>query len=229
MEAEENCLNGYGFGKNMNIYLLSTGLSAIASSIKWSETKNTREILKDSDRWYSTDADRVPLGPFPAAIRHEVDQHWTLSLARNRSLPDTFMSLRSRHFTGAPFARKKVCDVFEEYSEGNFELFPIHNFWSLADKEEVPEQYFVANVFNAANVIDTKRSPLEKVLNPKVGYPNFLRDSYHKTIFVDRHAFQHRHLLRDTKTSDWFCDDVFKDAMERVTPRTYEFAQVMCD
>ena len=211
----------------MAIYWLKTGLDAIASSVFWSETTQRRKPMKGVERWYCTDADRAPLGPLPKEIRTEIDAHWALSWAKNANLPDTFMTLGSAHFTGAPFARKKVCDVFETFSEGNFELIPIRKFWSLHDREVVPEQYFVANVFNSADVVDPVSSPLREVKNPTFGQLFSLYTSNPKDVFVRTDSFKGRHLLRDAKTSEWFCDEVFREAIEDVTPLTYRFSEVV--
>lgn len=210
----------------MTIYWLGTGLEAVASSVGWSETTERRKPLKGAVRWYVTDADRAPLGQLPDEIRAEIDAHWALSFAKNANLPDTFMTVGSAHFTGAPFARGKVCDVFEFYSEGNFERIPIKKFWSIHDQEAVPEQYFVANFYNSADVVDPALSPLRKVVNPKVGQPFSLFTSNPKAVFVNANNFNGRHLLRDNQTSVWFCDDVFREEIERVTPRTYRFSKV---
>lgn len=212
----------------MTVYHLSTSLDAISAGVDWSETKERR--LSGSgmgkDFWYCTDADRAPLGQLPAEIRNEIDAHWALSFARNDNLPDTFMSLKSAHFTGAPFARQGVCEVFQHFAEGNCEIIPIRNFWSLHDNKEVPVPYFVANVFNTAALLDNRLTKTRPVKNPRFGNMRFLPPCLGEKIFVRKDHFSDRHLLRDAETSEWFCDDVFREAIEAVTPGTYEFRQV---
>ncbi|MEX0302175.1 MAG: DUF1629 domain-containing protein [Leisingera sp.] len=182
--------------------------------------------MKGVERWYSTDADLARLGPLPTKVRGEIDAHWALSLAQNHALPDTFMTLNSAHFTGAPFACRVVCEVFERFSEGNFELIPIKKFWSLPDNETVPRQYFVVNVYNSAQVVDLERSPIETPGNSNAGPRAILYTSDPKAVFVNEINFIDHHLLRDTMTSEWFCDDIFREAIEAVTPGTYEFREV---
>ncbi len=92
-------------------------------------------------------------------------------------LPDTFGLLGAAHFTGAPFARKHIVDVFEAYSEGNCQIVPIKRLWSLEDDAEVTEPYFVANVYNAAPVVDLDKTRVLEVKNPKSG-----------ELFFQRHA-----------------------------------------
>ena len=153
----------------MTIYWMETHIYAVAGGETWSETTARRKPARDVERWYNTDADRAPLGPLPPEILSEINAHWALSLVTMDPLPDTIGQLGAAHFTGAPFARKHVCDVFEEYSEGNCQIIPIRKFWSLADKAEVPEPYYVANVYTSTSVIDPDKTPLRKVENPKMG------------------------------------------------------------
>jgi len=210
----------------MAIYCLMTGLDAVASSVSWSETTKKRKPMKGVERWYVTDADRAPLGPLPTEIREEIGAHWALSYAKNAELPDTFLTLTSSHFSGVPFARKKVCDVFEEFSEGNYETIPIRKFWSMYDDEDVPEAYFVVNIYNSENLLDTSRMSISKVVNPRIGRLFSMRTLVPRDVFVRASVFKGHHLIRDAKTSEWFCDDVFRDAIDSVTPKTHRFAEV---
>ncbi len=45
-------------------------------------------------------------------------------------------------------------------------------------------------------------------------------------MFVRKESFDGHHLLRDTATSEWFCDDVFREAIENATPGTYAFRDI---
>ncbi|WP_158979550.1 hypothetical protein [Parasedimentitalea maritima] len=207
----------------MNYYWLKTALGARGGSLKWSETKEERQIDPNANRWYVTDADRAPLGPFPGKILEEISDHWALSFSQNDSLPDTFGSLNSFHFTGAPFAKKAVCDVFVKLAEGNCEVIEMEKIWSLHDDAKVPERYFVVN---AAEVVDYATAPIGEVKNPKIGKQLSLRTLNVKKFKVKNGAFSGRHLLRDAKTSEWFCDDVFREEIENTTPGTYKFNAV---
>lgn len=210
----------------MNYYWLKTALGARSGGLDWSETTEERQVIPNSNRWYPTDADRASLGTFPSEILEEIADHWALSFSQNDSLPDTFGQLNSSHFTGSPFARKAVCDVFEKFSEGNCELVEIKRFWSLHDNAKVPERYFVVNVFNAAEIIDYATAPIGEVKNPKIGNQLSLRTSNVKNFKLKIGAFDGHHLLRDSKTSAWFCDDVFREEIEKTTPGTYKFNAV---
>lgn len=210
----------------MKIYKIRTGLDAVGAGLGWSETTTARKPKREANRWFSTDADYFPLGPLPAEARKQIDTHWALSFAKNSALPDTFMTLGAAHFTGAPFAREAVCAVFEVFANGQIELIPITKFWSLHDKEEVPEQYYITNMYSAAAVIDwtkTRRRELDVTL---VGRHALIESSRPSDVFVDASQFECRHVLRDAATSDWFCDDVFRAAIEEATPNTYSFDKV---
>ncbi|WP_138161888.1 imm11 family protein [Parasedimentitalea maritima] len=98
--------------------------------------------------------------------------------------------------------------------------------WSLHDNAKVPERYFVLNVFNAAEVIDYATAPMGEVKNPKIGNQLSLRTLNVKKFKVKNGAFSGRHLLRDAKTSEWFCDDVFREEIKNTTPGTYKFNAV---
>lgn len=210
----------------MSIYWMETHIYAVAGGETWSETTERRKPARDVERWFSTDADRAPLGPLPAEILAEIDAHWALSLGKMTPLPDTIGQLGAAHFTGAPFARKHVCDVFEEYSEGNCQIIPIKKFWSLSDNAEVTEPYYVANVYTSASVIDTDKTALLKVENPMMGKLFFPGSRSQKKMFVREESFAGHHLLRDAATSEWFCDEVFRAAIEKATPGTYEFRDI---
>ncbi|NSY38553.1 hypothetical protein GKC28_09825 [Leisingera sp. ANG59] len=99
------------------------------------------------------------------------------------------MSLKNAHFSGAPFAHQGVCEVFQNFAEGNCEIIPIRNFWSLHDKKDVPEPYFVANVFNAAELLDTRLTKTRPVKNPRFGNIRFLPPCLAEEIFVRKIAF----------------------------------------
>ncbi|MGK7755510.1 MULTISPECIES: imm11 family protein [unclassified Roseovarius] len=210
----------------MSIYWLQTHTDAVVAGVNWSETTKPRIPASNLERWFATDADRAPLGPFPQEILAKINAHWALSLGKMDSPPDTIGRLKSAHFTGAPFARRHICDVFEMYSEGNCQIVPIKKLWSLKDDAEVTELYFVANVYNAAPVIDLDKTEVREVKNPKMGHPFSPASRSLNKMFVRKESFEGHHLLRDAATSVWFCDDVFREAIENATPGTYAFRDI---
>lgn len=210
----------------MKIYSISNSLDLVGAGVKWSETTKPRKPMKNTTRWYVSDVDNMRLGPVPESARAQIDNHWALSLAKNSDLPNTFGTIAPNHFTGAPFARKKVCDVFETYAEGDIEIIPINKFWSIYDNAEVAEQYYVANFFGAADVINSEKTDLIPIQDAPHGITGLVSSQKASNTFVHPAHFMHRHILRDTTTSNWYCDDIFRQAIEDVAPNTYQFDAV---
>jgi hypothetical protein len=208
----------------MTIYWMKSGLDAKLGGVFWSETTNRRQPgPHNRDKWFVTDADRAPLGPYPQEIIDEIDRHWALTHSSNSDLPDTFNVLSEAHFSGVPFACRKVCDVFQAFAKGDIELKPIKKFWSLSDKAEVSQPYWAVNFYGAVECLDLTKASVQKVEHPRMGNLYFLIAHGRSDIIVRGGAAGDRHIWRDKHTSDWFCDDVFRAAIEEVTPKTFDF------
>jgi hypothetical protein len=208
----------------MAIYLIGTGFDDVGGGVIWSETREDRKPGPHNiGKWYPTDADRAPLGPYPQDILDEVNAHWALTGNSAFDPPDTFNSITSAHCSGAPIANRKVCDVFEAFATGDIEFVPLKKFWSLTDLAEVTKPYWVVNFYGAIECLDVSKAKVRRVTHPKMGNLFRLMNRGEKNLLVRPGAQGDRHLWRDKNTSDWFCDDVFREAIEAATPKTYHF------
>lgn len=192
----------------------------------WSETRSPRKPDRHAQRWYSTDSDVIPLGPFPAELKALLAQHWAITRATHDALPLSFDELGPKHFTGLQKMRAPLAEVFAAHAGGAVELVPIPQFWSLSDKAEIAEPYFIVNVHGTHPTIDLESSAIAQVRNPRMAQPYFVTD-WNKAFVTGRMPRKEgpdvRHVWRDTATSDWFCDSVFRDALEKVSPGRYAF------
>ena len=192
----------------------------------WSETTEERKVAKPGDppRWYPTDSDRVErFGPYSEDLKHQIASHWCLCDRRRDALPRAFGRLTQSQFTGAPFGNEALTACFADHSGGEVELVPVERLWSVPDGARIEVPYRIANVYGTAATVDTKRTSVMKIPTPMHGKPYNLSAARPKDIHVHPGAQGDRHVWRDAATGRFFCDDVFRAAIEDVAPRTYEF------
>ena len=215
----------------MKVYHLETPGDARSGGIFWSETKKRRKPDRDAVRWYASHSDGFPLGPLPSELKDLIAGHWALTDSKNSKLPDAFTSLEVFHFTGLQAVNTKMAQLFERLGGDDIELFQIPNFWSLSDKAEIYEPYYFANVYGAELTVDLKRSKVMKVVNPKYAGAQryFLSGVRDERVKLTENFQTDRHIWRDSSTSDWFCDDVFREALEAASPRNYRFFEVSAE
>lgn len=59
------------------IWMISTDYEGPTGNRGWSETTKERQPVKNSGRWYSTDADRTDrFGPYAEERKRQVAAHW---------------------------------------------------------------------------------------------------------------------------------------------------------
>jgi len=211
----------------MEVYRFGVHPEAVAGAFSWSETKKKRRPKKGAVRWYPTDSDGFPLGPLPDELKATMAKHWALTELGNDWLPDFFNSNGARHFTGLQAVGEKLADIYRTHVGDGLELVRLPNFWSLADEEEIAEPYYLANVFAKAETIDLARSDVIEVVNPKMaGAQKYASASQsHKWVKNIRGFTTDLHIWRDANTSEWFCDDVFRAAMEAASPGNFMFGK----
>jgi hypothetical protein len=154
-----------------------------------------------------------------------------LTYASNHNLPDNFNRLGSNHLSGLQAVDSKLADFYRQYAGEEVELIRIPKMWSLTDKAEITTPYFLANVYGAEPTIDMDRSEVFEVINPKYSRSHRYAVSGAVQYFAKiRRGFQTaRHVWRDSNTSDWFCDDVFRTAAEQISPGQYRFTEMAED
>jgi len=212
----------------MKVYHISIHPDAKGGGFSWSETKEKRKPDKNAVRWYAADSDGFPLGPLPEQLKTEIARHWALSDASNADLPDFFMSLTARHFSGLQAVNEKLANLYRAYSGAELELFRIPKFWSLTDKAEVSEAYYFANVYAVEHTLDLTRSSHIEVTNPKLaGAQRFwITSMRNKRVSLVRGFYTNKNVWRDSNTSDWFCNEEFRKALEATSPGNFLFIEI---
>lgn len=215
----------------MTVYHVSIHPDAKVGGISWSETKKKRKPDKHVVRWYASDNDGFPLGPLPDQLKSEISHHWALTHATNNDLPDFFNSLNSRHFTGLQAVGEKMAVLYREYCGAELELFRLPNFWSLTDEVEISEPYYLANVYAAEHTIDLSRSKHIEVVNPKLvgAYRYSVSSLTNKWASIFRGFQTDKNVWRDSNTSDWFCNEEFREALEATSPGNFRFKEISED
>ncbi len=211
----------------MKVFRFETAVNAKGGGFSWSETKVKRKPDRNAVRWYSTDADSIPLGPFPDRLKELIASHWVLTEASNSKLPRSFMSLGVGHFSGLQAVDQKLANVFEKFAGTGGELFKLPNFWSLTDKAEISRPYFFANVFAAEETIDIDASNARRVTNPRLSkvQPYSVGPAMDMNVKALPNFHTDHHVWRDRSTSQWFCSDSFKCALQDEVPGDYYFQQ----
>ena len=104
------------------------------------------------------------------------------------------------------------------------ELLPIERFWSVPDDARIDEPYFVANVYRMAETYDADRMRLTRLPDPVFGSRfDYGGGTRTEDLIVRPGAQGDAHFWRDVFTDTFFCDDVFRAAVEGVAPGTYTF------
>ena len=211
----------------MKIYWMKTALHANAGSLMWSETTRRRKPDPLAERWYPSDSNAIQLGPFPRTLHEHIQTHWALTPSSSVTLPDTFNTLTHEHFTGLPVANKKVTECFKRWAEEKLEAVPVPKMWSLTDGDQISETYMLLNLFAAVDSVDLiATASAFRVVNPKMGQAFSVGTVRAQDVHVRAGVQGERHVWRDGQTSIWLCDDVFREAIDAVTPGTYEFNPV---
>jgi len=212
-------------GRSSLIYLLSVSLKDKGGAASWSETTSPRKPAKGVDRFYPTDNDCYPLGPFPESLKSEIENHWLLLSYGKKEMPKIFNSIIDRHFSGLQPIDKEVSDTFCNHADGLCEVIRIPKVWSLTSNRQIDEAYFLANVFRSVKTIDLEGSNAMKVVNPKVAI-EYTIPMNPKTTKINSDFTEVSGVWRDSSTSFWFCDDAFKTDMESVAPDYYRYDPV---
>lgn len=208
----------------MTIWHLKTDVySGAGGGIFWSETTKSRQVSQ-APRWYSTSGDICDsFGPYPEDLKAQVAKHWCLLSHPRDSLPDTFMSIKAFAFTGAPFGTDAVTACFEAHCPGGVERLRVPRLWSQPDEAKVDTPYFIANVFATARTLDLTKSAIRVIPKPRHGHPALLKTTRAQDMIVHPRAQGDLHVWRDAATGVFFCDDVFRAAIETAAPKAYEF------
>lgn len=200
----------------MAIYLMLTSGEGGGGGLDFSETTEKRKPMKNSDRWYQTDADLYPMGPFPDALHRKLETHWYLWVASATDLRPYFNSLTSNYFPGLPIYNKEIA----AHAGEDVEVVQIPNLWSLRDKVRIETPYFKVNVYGTEETLDLVESGARKTARGAAPY-----SLSSKTRARIRPGFKtDRHIWRDTNTYDWFCSEVFREALAEVlNPKAYDY------
>ena len=214
----------------MKVYLMGTGLDGKGGGFSWSETTQKRKPDPTAVRWYVTENENFPLGPVPQEVKDAIAGLWALAYASNKNPPRYFNTLGSNHLSGLQAVDTRLGDLFRHYAGEEVELIRIPKMWSLTDQAEITTPYFLANVFGAEPTIDIERSVVGAVTNPKLSNSHkFFLSGGRKGVRIRRGFQTARHVWRDINTSDWFCDDAFRTAAEKESPRQYSFDEMAED
>jgi hypothetical protein len=214
----------------MKVYLLQSDPNGPGGGFSWSETTEIRKVDPTAVRWFMDQNENFPLGPVPQEVKDAIAGLWAVTYASNHNLPDNFNRLGSNHLSGLQAVDSKLADFYRQYAGEEVELIRIPKMWSLTDNAEITTPFFLANVFGAEPTIDMERSGVLEVINPKYSRSHRYVISGGVQFAKIRRGFQtDRHVWRDSNTSDWFCDDVFRTAAEQISPGQYRFTEMAED
>lgn len=136
------------------------------------------------------------------------------------------MSIGPRHFSDLQVLDADVSKVFCEHAHVQYQKLEIPKVWSLNFDRRIVEPHFFINVYRQVETIDLEASGAQKLINPGIGSKFFVKTNPRK-LEVRQDLKGYDGVWRDRNTSDWFCDQTFRDALEKVTPGTYRFEQVL--
>lgn len=216
-------------GNKVKIFNYSTNVSSRkGSGITWSPTNALPEfkIRQPGEKVpFPLEADFFPLGPLPADVRDSVSGLWALTATRNEKLPDWFMSLERQHFTGMQAVNEQIADVYRALSSDKIEIIQIPKMWSIKDKAHVAQPYYFINLYDTEETVDLERSNARSTAShPQMSRAFKYSVSYGPLGLKVREGFTTaKHVWRDSNTSDWFCDEVFRAALEKASRGSYSF------
>ncbi|MBI1492355.1 imm11 family protein [Halocynthiibacter styelae] len=214
----------------MAVYIVGTHPNAIGGHFAWSETTQKRKIGPVPGRWYPNYSDDFPLGPLPADLKQKISEHWAVTGSTVDQGLISYHMLDPMHFTGLQLVNETMAQMYRDLAGDDLELFRIPKFWSLKDKAEITEPYYFANVYGAEETIDLERSSRIRKRSPEAnagGSAEYSPATPLSSLTKLIPGFQtDRHVWRDSHTSDWFCDDVFREALQKIAKGNYLFEQI---
>ena len=207
------------------IYRIHVSLDSPGGHGGWSETTEPRKPTKGAERFYSTDHDCYPLGPLPKELIKNIETHWMLFGYVSDVMPISFNRISAEHFSGLPVLSKAMAEMYRDHSDGDCELIRVPKIWSRNLKQEVAAPFFLANVYRKIHTLDLERSGGKQTKNPRFANKFFVSTNP-KMLRLNADFNGASGVWRDSNTSDWFCDDVFRHDIEAIAPSYYRFNEV---
>ncbi len=218
------------FGCMKNHYWIMGGNVNLGRALHWNDIP---ELMTpgphNRGKWHPTLSDVVELGPFPDSVIQELNSNWALTDRGLDELPPFYGRIKAHHFSGCYIAQRHIADVFEQYSNGECQILKLDNLYSVKDNVPVTVEYFVVNVYQARKFLDIDRSPVKKITNPEIKQRYASQGNANYEFFFDPSVVEDVHIWRDYHTSNWFCDDVFKDALDAVLPEMCYFTPMLAE
>ena len=135
------------------------------------------------------------------------------------------MALTKSHFSGLQSVNARIAEVYRQLGGDDIEIIQLPNMWSIKDNAPVAQPYYLINVYGAEETLDLELRKARAVVNPRIlkAYKFGVEFSRQRV----RQGFQtSRHVWRDSNTSNWYCDEEFKAALEKASRASYMFKEL---